>query len=53
MLESEGGTTSRELLNRLRISMFSRLAMAAGISVILLWARVNRVTLCIVQSRGI
>ena len=53
MLESEGGTTSRELLNRLRISMFSRLAMAAGISVILLWAKVNRVTLCIVHSRGI
>ena len=53
MLEREAGTSSTELLNRLRISMFSRFAMAGGISVILLWARVSRVTFCIVQSRGI
>ncbi len=53
MVESETGSSSTLLLKRLRISMFSRLAMAEGISVILLCASVSLVTLFRCHRRGI
>merc|ERR1719320_1929200 len=47
------GTSSRQLLNKLRISMFSKLAMAGGTSVILLWLRVSLVTFFIAHNLDI
>ena len=48
--DSETGTSCKALLNRLRISMFSRFAIAGGSSVILLWLRVNLVMFFIPHS---
>ena len=51
--DKDTGTSVNELLNKFKISMFSRLAMAGGNSEILLWLKVSLVMFLMFQSLAI